>query len=47
MKKILVVITIILALVGLLFASPILGKEDKSGSVFYGTAYAGGGGGEI
>ncbi len=47
MKKILVVITIILALVGLLFASPILGKEGKSDPVYYGAAYASGGGGGI
>ncbi len=47
MKKILVVITIILALVGLFFVSPILGKEGKNRPVFYGTAYAGGNGGGI
>lgn len=47
MKKFLIVITIIMALVGLLFASPILGKEGKSESVYYGAAYASGGGGGI
>ncbi len=47
MKKFLVVITIIMALVGLLFASPILGKDGKSESVYYGSAYASGGGGGI
>ncbi len=45
MKKILVVIAIVLALTAALFASPILGKEDKADSVFYGTALAGEGGG--
>ena len=45
MKKFFVVIAIILALTAALFASPILGKEGKSDSVFYGTALAGEGAG--
>jgi hypothetical protein len=47
MKKIFIVITIVLILVGALFASPLLGRTEKSDSVYYGTAYAGEGGGGI
>jgi len=45
MKKFLIVITIVLALAGLLFASPILGNIEKGEANFFGTAYAGEGGG--
>jgi hypothetical protein len=45
MKKLFVVIAIILVLGAAIFASPILGREDKNPSHFVGTAYAGGGGG--
>ena len=45
MKKLLILITIIIALGALLFARPLVGKIDKGESVYYGNAYAGEGGG--
>ncbi len=45
MKKILIVVTLTLALAGLLFAVPILGNVHKSNVEYFGTAYAGEGGG--
>ena len=47
MKKFLIIITIILALGALLFAFPILGKDGKNESVYYGAALADEGGGGI
>lgn len=47
MKKLLIVITIVVALAGLFFVSPILGKEKKTEPAYYGSAYAGGGGGNF
>lgn len=47
MKKLLIVITIIVALAGLFFVSPILGKEKKTEPNYYGSAYAGGGSGNF
>jgi uncharacterized protein YxeA len=47
MKKVLIIITIVLVIVGALFATPLLGRTEKSDSVFYGTAYADEGGGGI
>jgi len=47
MKKLFVIIAVVVVLAAALFASPILGREDKSTAHFAGTAYAteGGGGG--
>jgi|WetSurSiteA1Bulk_404760.scaffolds.fasta_scaffold119324_1 hypothetical protein len=45
MKKLLIVIAIVVALAAILFASPILGREGKHEATFYGSAYAGEGGG--
>jgi hypothetical protein len=47
MKKLFVIIAIVVVLGAALFASPILGREDKGTSHFVGTAFAaeGGGGG--
>lgn len=47
MKKIFVIIAIVVVLAAALFASPILGREDRDTAHFAGTAYAseGGGGG--
>ncbi|KPJ89823.1 MAG: hypothetical protein AMS17_00450 [Spirochaetes bacterium DG_61] len=47
MKKLLVIITIFVALAGLFFVSPILGKEGKKEPVHYGSAYGWGGGGNF
>jgi hypothetical protein len=47
MKKIFLVITIALVVVGALFATPLLGRTEKSDSVYHGTAYADEGGGGI
>jgi hypothetical protein len=47
MKKIFIVIGIVLILVGALFASPLLGRTEKSNSIYHGTAYADEGGGGI
>lgn len=40
MRKLLIVITFIIALAAVLFASPILGRDQKGESTFYGTVYA-------
>jgi len=45
MKKILIIVTLTLALAGLLFVVPILGNVQKAEVQYYGTAYAGEGGG--
>ncbi len=45
MKKILIVVTLTLALAGLLFVAPILGNVQKADVQYFGTAYAGEGGG--
>jgi hypothetical protein len=47
MKKLFVIIAIVVVLGAALFASPILGREDKGSARFVGTAFAseGGGGG--
>jgi len=45
MKKLIVIIAIVLALGALIFVSPIMGKSSKSEPVYFGTAYAGEGGG--
>jgi hypothetical protein len=45
MKKILIILTLTLALAGLLFVAPILGNVQKSDVQYFGTAYAGEGGG--
>jgi hypothetical protein len=45
MKKLFIIISIILALAAIVFVSPIMGKEGKTQSSYYGTAYAGEGGG--
>ena len=45
MKKLLLVITVILVLAGLFFASPIMGRDKNGENTYYGSAYAGEGGG--
>jgi hypothetical protein len=45
MKKLFIILAIVLALAAVLFVSPITGKEGKSGTTYYGSAYAGEGGG--
>jgi hypothetical protein len=45
MKKILIVIGLAVAVAGLIFATPLLGREARTNTTYYGTAYAGGGGG--
>lgn len=45
MKKLLIIISIVIVLAAAIFASPILGREDKNSSRFLGTAFAGEGGG--
>jgi hypothetical protein len=47
MKKLLVIITVFIALAGLFLVSPILGKEGKKEAVHYGSAYGWGGGGNF
>ena len=47
MKKLLIIITIFVALAGLFLVSPILGKEGKKEPIHYGSAYAWGGGGNF
>jgi succinate-acetate transporter protein len=47
MKKLLVIITVFIALAGLFIVSPILGKEGKKEPVHYGSAYGWGGGGNF
>jgi hypothetical protein len=45
MKKLFIIIAIALALAAILFVSPITGKEGKNETMYYGSAYAGEGGG--
>jgi hypothetical protein len=45
MKKLFIIIAIVLALAAVLFVSPITGKESKNETSYYGSAYAGEGGG--
>jgi hypothetical protein len=45
MKKLFIIIAIVLTLAAILFVSPINGKEGKNESSYYGSAYAGEGGG--
>lgn len=45
MKKILIILTLTLALAGLFFVAPILGNVQKADVQYFGTAYAGEGGG--
>ena len=45
MKKLFIIIAIVLALAAIMFVSPITGKEGKTQPTYYGTAYAGEGGG--
>ena len=47
MKKVFIIISIVFVLVGALFASPLLGRTEKSDSVYHGSAYADEGGGGI
>ncbi len=45
MKKILIILGLAIAIAGLFFASPIMGREARTNHTYYGSAYAGGGGG--
>jgi hypothetical protein len=45
MKKLFIIIAIVLALAAILFVSPITGKEGRNETTYYGSAYAGEGGG--
>lgn len=45
MKKIIIIIGLSLAIAGLLFTTPILGKDARTNHTYYGAAYAGGSGG--
>jgi hypothetical protein len=47
MKKLLIIVSIFVALAGLFFVSPILGKEGKKDAVYYGSAFGWGGGGNF
>ena len=47
MKKVFIIISIVFILVGALFASPLLGRTEKSDSTYHGAAYADEGGGGI
>ncbi len=45
MKKLLLVITLILVLAGIFFVSPIMGRDKGAEVNYYGSAFAGEGGG--
>lgn len=45
MKKILIIVGLAIAIAGLFFASPIMGREARTNHTYYGSAYASGGGG--
>jgi hypothetical protein len=45
MKKIIIIIGLTIAIAGLFFATPIMGREARSNHTYYGSAYAGGSGG--
>jgi hypothetical protein len=45
MKKLFIIIAIVLALAAVLFVAPITGRESKNETTYFGSAYAGEGGG--
>jgi hypothetical protein len=45
MKKIIIIVALAVAIAGLMFATPLLGREARTNTTYYGTAYASGGGG--
>ncbi len=45
MKKFLLVLGALLIIVGIIFATPLLGRDKSAEDAYYGSAYAGEGGG--